>query len=151
MISILPLDSMVGCLGYLLDKDCYASLVVLLTQIQQSSLSYSRRLLLMFVKPGLHISRKDRKHMVGNVYFKVPKKRNFLFSLRKEHKKIGRLPFTGFSISYLVPELQSFEDAKIKAESTDTKHAIPVTSHTLNKYSLDSEATISPNLPVRTN
>ena len=39
-----------------------------------------------------------------------------------------------FSISYLVLELQSFKDAKIK----DTKHAILVTSHTLNKYLLDS-------------
>ena len=26
-----------------------------------------------------------------------------------------------FSISYLVPELQSFEDTKIKAKSVDTK------------------------------
>ena len=25
----------------------------------------------MTLKPGLHISRKDRKHMVGNVYFKM--------------------------------------------------------------------------------
>ena len=38
----------------------------------------------------------------------------------------------------IVVELQSFKDAKIKAETTDTKHAILVTSHTLNKYSLDS-------------
>ena len=43
-----------------------------------------------------------------------------------------------FSISYLVLELQSFEDAKIKAKGTDTKHAILVTSHILNKYSSDS-------------
>ena len=99
-----------GCLGYLLDKDCYASLVVLLTQTQQSSLSYSRRLLLMFVKPGLHISLKDRKHMVGNVYFKVPKKRNFLFSLRKEHKKIGRLPFT---VSQYLTWFQSYKALKM--------------------------------------
>ena len=56
-----------------------------------------------------------------------------------------------FSISYLVLELQSFEDAKIKAKSTDTTDAILVTSHTLNKYSLDSQATVSPNLAIRTN
>ena len=43
-----------------------------------------------------------------------------------------------FLISYLALELQSFEDAKIKAKSTDMKHAILVTSHTLNKYLLDS-------------
>ena len=40
-------------------------------------------------------------------------------------------------ISYLVPELQSFEDAKIKAKSVDTKQGNQlkliksVTSHTL--------------------
>ena len=80
--------------------------------------------------------------------FKVPMKRNFLFFLTKEHKKTA---VYRFSISYLVIEIQSFEDPKIKAKSTDTKHVILVTSHTLNKYSLDSQATISPNLPVRTN
>ena len=47
-----------------------------------------------------------------------------------------------FSVSYLVLELQSFEDAKIKAKSMDTKHAILVMSHTLNKYSMDSKTTI---------
>ena len=43
-----------------------------------------------------------------------------------------------FSISYLVLELQSFEDAKIKAKSTDRKHPILVTSRILNKHSVDS-------------
>ena len=64
-------------------------------------------------------------------------KRNFLFFLTKEHKKLEDccLPFP---ISYLVLELRSFEDAKIKVKSTDMKHEILVTSHTLNKYSLDS-------------
>ena len=66
---------------------------------------------------------------------KVPMKRNFLSFLTKEHKKLEDYHF---SISYLVLELQSFEDAQIKAKSTDTKYAILVTSHTLNKYSLDS-------------
>ena len=47
-----------------------------------------------------------------------------------------------FSVSYLVLELQSFEDAKIKAKSMDTKHAILVMSYTLNKYSMDSKTTI---------
>ena len=69
---------------------------------------------------------------------KVPMKRNFLFFLTKEHKRIGKTAVYRFSMSYLVLELQSFEDAKIKAKSTDKKHAILVTSHTLNKYSLDS-------------
>ena len=48
----------------------------------------------------------------------MPVKRIFVFLLAKEHKKFGRLPFFRFSISYSVPELRSFEDAKI------TKHAI---------------------------
>ena len=69
--------------------------------------------------------------------FKVRKKRNILFFLAKEHKN-WKTALYHFSISYLVLELQSVEDAKIKAKSTDTKHAILVTSHTLNKYSLDS-------------
>ena len=43
-----------------------------------------------------------------------------------------------FSTSYLVPELQSFEDGKIETKNTDMKHAIFVMSHTLNIYSLDS-------------
>ena len=75
-------------------------------------------------------------------------KQNLYFFLRKSIKKWKTAVI---SISYLVLDLQSFEDAKSKAKSTDTKHAILVTSHTLNKYSLDSQATISPNLPVRTN
>ena len=64
-------------------------------------------------------------------------KRNFLIFLTKEHKKNWKTAVYRFSISYLVPELQSFENAKIKAKSTDTKPAILVTSHTLNKYLLD--------------
>ena len=74
----------------------------------------------------------------------------FYFFFTKEHKNFGRLPFT-ISIYCLVLELQSFEDVKIKAKSMDSKHAILVTSHTLNKYSLDSKTTISSNLPIRTN
>ena len=58
--------------------------------------------------------------------------------LRKSTKNWNTVVYR-FSISYLVLELQNFEDAKIKAKSTDTKHAILVTSHTLNKYSLDSQ------------
>ena len=82
---------------------------------------------------------------------KVPMKRNFLFFLTKKHKKNWKTAVYRFSISYLVLELQSFEDAKIKAKSTDTTHPIVVTSHTLNKYSLNSQATVSPNLAIRTN
>ena len=67
---------------------------------------------------------------------KVPLKRIFLFFLT--FIKNWKTAVYRFSISYLVLELQSFEDAKIKAKSTDTKHAILVTSHTLNKYSLDA-------------
>ena len=77
--------------------------------------------------------------------------RNFLFFLKKRALKKLKIAIYGFSISYLVPELQSFEDAKIKAKSTNTQHAILVTSQTLNKYSVDSETTISPNLSIRTN
>ena len=47
-----------------------------------------------------------------------------------------------FSVSYLVPELKSLEDAKVKAKSMDTKHVILVMSHTLNKYSMDFKTTI---------
>ena len=65
-------------------------------------------------------------------------KRNVSFFLTKEHKKLRRLPFTVCQYLILVLELQSFEDAKNKAKSTHTKHAILVTSHTLNKYQLDS-------------
>ena len=50
-------------------------------------------------------------------------KRNFLFFLSKEHKNWKTVVYR-FSISRLVLQLQSFEDAKIKAKSTDTKHAI---------------------------
>ena len=50
-------------------------------------------------------------------------KRNFLVFLTKEHKSWKTAVYR-FSIAHLVPELQSFEDAKIKAKSTDTKHAI---------------------------
>ena len=75
----------------------------------------------------------------------MPMKRNFVFCLTKEHKKNWKTAVYRFSISYLVLELQSFEDAKIKAKSTDMKHAILVTSHTLNKYSSDSYTTIFPN------
>ena len=66
-------------------------------------------------------------------------KRNFLFFLTKEHKKLEdcHLPFLNINI-YLVLELQSSKDAKIKAKSMNTKHAILVISHTLNKYSLGS-------------
>ena len=71
--------------------------------------------------------------------FKVPVKQNFLFFITKEHKRIERLPFT---ISQYLIWFQSYKTLKmlfkIKAKSTDTKHAILVMSHTLNKYSLDS-------------
>ena len=36
------------CLGYLLDNECYASLAVLLTQIQERSLRYRGRLFPMY-------------------------------------------------------------------------------------------------------
>ena len=78
-------------------------------------------------------------------------KRNFFYFFLRKSIKNWKIAVDRFSISYLVLELQSFEDAKIKAKSTNKKHAILVTSHTLNKYSLDSQATIFPNLPVRTN
>ena len=70
----------------------------------------------------------------------MPMQQNFLFFLTKEHKN-WKTTIYHFSVhvSYLiVPELQSLEEAKIKAKSTNTKHAILVMSHTLNKYSLDS-------------
>ena len=44
-------------------------------------------------------------------------KQNF-FNMN-EHKKLDRLPLT--DPWYLVPELQSFEDTKIKAKTADTK------------------------------
>ena len=62
----------------------------------------------------------------------------FLFFSYERALKSWKTAVNRFSISYLVLELQSFEDDKIKARSTDTKHAILVTSHILNKYSLDS-------------
>ena len=37
--------SVFGCRGYLLDNDCYASLAVVLTQIQYGSVSRSHQLL----------------------------------------------------------------------------------------------------------
>ena len=37
--------SVFGCWGYLLDNDCYASLAVVLTQIQYGSVSRSHQLL----------------------------------------------------------------------------------------------------------
>ena len=43
-----------------------------------------------------------------------------------------------FSISYLVPGLQSFEDAEIKAKSGEKKTRNFVTSQTFDKDSLDS-------------
>ena len=66
----------------------------------------------------------------------------------KEHKKLEdcRLPFLNILFGS-----KSFEDAKIKAKSTDMTDVILVTSYTLNKYSLDSQATVSPNLANRTN
>ena len=63
---------------------------------------------------------------------------NFFYFVLRRSIKNWKTAVYRFSISYLVLELNSFEDAKIKAKSTDMKHAILVTSHTLNKYSLDS-------------
>ena len=77
------------------------------------------------------------QEVILSINLKVPMKRNFLFFLTKEHKNWKTAVYR-FSVSYLVVELQNFEDAIIKAKRTDTKHAICVTSHTLNKYSLDS-------------
>ena len=36
-----------------------------------SSFCHDRKSALRYLKPGLHVSSKDRKHMVGNVYFKI--------------------------------------------------------------------------------
>ena len=74
---------------------------------------------------------KDSYGPLGIYSIKVPMKGKFF--LRKSSKNRKTAVYR-FSISYLVLALQSFEDAKIKAESTDTKHALLVTSHTLNKY-----------------
>ena len=60
--------------------------------------------------------------------FKVPVKRIF-FSHERANKNWKTAVYR-FSISSLVLELQNFEDSKIKAKTTDTKHAILVMSHT---------------------
>ena len=57
-------------------------------------------------------------------------------------QKIWKTVVYHFSASYLVLELKSFEDVKVKAKSMDTKHVILVMSHTLNKYSMDFKTTI---------
>ena len=57
-------------------------------------------------------------------------------------QKIWKTVVYHFSASYLVLELKSFEDAKVKAKSMDTKHVILVMSNTLNKYSMDFKTTI---------
>ena len=57
-------------------------------------------------------------------------KRNFLFSHMKEHKKLERLPFT--DPSYLI-QLQSFEDTKIKAKSTEMKQGNQLKSIKINQ------------------
>ena len=64
----------------------------------------------------------------------------FYFFLRESTKNLEDccLPF----LSILVLELKSFEDAKVKAKSIDTKDVILVMSHTLNKYSMDFKTTI---------
>ena len=64
----------------------------------------------------------------------------FYFFLRESTKNLEDccLPF----LSILVLELKSFEDAKVKAKSMDTKDVILVMSHTLNKYSMDFKTTI---------
>ena len=61
----------------------------------------------------------------------------WIFFLRTRIKQLEdyRLPFLYVLLSSGVKNL---EDAKIKAKSTDTKHAFLVTSQPLNKYSLDS-------------
>ena len=55
--------------------------------------------------------------------FKVTMIRNFLLFSDERAWKNWKTAAYRFSICYLVPELQSFEDAKIKAKSTDTKYA----------------------------
>ena len=74
--------------------------------------------------------------------FKVPMKQNFLFFSYERVQKIWKTVVYHFSVSYLVLELKSFADAKVKAKSMDTKHVILVMSHTLNKYSMDFKTTI---------
>ena len=55
----------------------------------------------------------SRVRTVWNLSLKVPMKRNFLFFHMEEHKKLES--YRSF-ISYLVSELQSFENTKIKAK-----------------------------------
>ena len=56
----------------------------------------------------------------------------FYFCLRKSIQN-WKTSVYRFSISYLVLVLQSFADAKIKAKRTEMKHAILLTSLTLNR------------------
>ena len=74
-----------------------------------------------------------RCHIYMNYFaFKMPTKRNcFIFSYERV-QKIRKTAVYHFSASYLVLELKSFEDAKVKAKSMDMKHVILVMSHTLN-------------------
>ena len=48
-------------------------------------------------------------------------KRNLLIFSFERAYEIRKIVFYRSLISYLVPELQTFEDTKIKAKSTDTK------------------------------
>ena len=63
-------------------------------------------------------------------------KRNFLFLYERAYE-MRKIAVYRSLISYLVPELQSFEDTKIKAKSVDTRQGNQsklikyVTSHTL--------------------
>ena len=65
----------------------------------------------------------------------------FIFSYERV-QKIWKTAVYHFSVSYLVLELKSFENAKVKAKSMDMKHVILVMSHTLNNYSMDFKTTI---------
>ena len=63
-------------------------------------------------------------------------KQNFLCFHMKEHKKLERLPFSQSLISYLVSELQNFEDtnqgkSEDKKQGNQSKSINFVTSHTL--------------------
>ena len=69
-------------------------------------------------------------------FFKVPMKQNVLFFHMKEYKKLERLPFNQSLISYLVSELQNFEDtnqgkSEDKKQGNQSKSIIFVMSHTL--------------------
>ena len=44
--------------------------------------------------------------------------KRFFFHM-KQHKKLERSPFSDLLISYLVPELQTLEDTRIKAKSAN--------------------------------